>query len=813
MPLKEFYVKYETDYISIPKDEQLFIINETLNSYIANGIKNDTFFLLGFTNLIQGNLELALKAFEIIDEQYSFYYLGMGLIEIKVAQRKHDVIICQKAIDDIITSIQLYKSNFNEEFLIGKYHLGQAYSLHGLINNPYCSESFENAKDIFNSLVKKNFHLAYCYNELGNIYIKLHKINNVSLNDALDNYYKALKEKKEFSRPYNGIGNIYRLQKQWKPAIFNYEEALKYEPDFYYPKNYLGDCYRILEDYDEAISCYKAAIKINPEIAYAWSGLGRVFYELGNRKMDATYYDRAKKYFKKALKINENFGYALHDYAKVLEKKGDIKSAVDKYEKYELLIPEINIEGKKYIKNKLRKLEETDLFKNELSNDQGEDIVKKIIAETCKIEDETNQIKETFTHSFFNVPDRVYDPEVFLEILRKWNSYTPIVRGNSKGGGYFIKAYGKGIVIDPGFNFIENFISAGHKFSEIDLILISHAHDDHTADLESIISLLLRYNKHLVEIIIPRELAKEKNTAAVHESEKNRNIVHERWKKERKHVDIYLSEGAKTKYKGLFRFDKYNCADKIERMEETNPDTCKNSYKVNTIKVNEVFYKHSRFTIKSIFAQHEDLNSSSDCLGFILDFQELDTIIVYTGDTGWCDMEEKYRKIKNQFDGKKILLLAHLGGFKIKERNYFFTGKDFFYENHLGRIGLTCLNNILEPDLCIISEYGEEFVHSRLEIAEIFNQVFDDFYKTKKIDKATKFLPADIGLTVDLTNNLSIKAIEEVNFSSNTYRTSFQNFYDIKTSNSSLNNQLFYYHKNLEERNCIIAKDNFMEVN
>ena len=47
-------------------------------------------------------------------------------------------------------------------------------------------------------------------------------------------------------------------------------------------------------------------------------------------------------------------------------------------------------------------------------------------------------------------------------ILRRWGSYTPGVIQRSAGGGYFLNWDGKGVVIDPGFNFLDNFIQSNN---------------------------------------------------------------------------------------------------------------------------------------------------------------------------------------------------------------------------------------------------------------------------------------------------------------------------------------------------------------
>jgi len=92
-------------------------------------------------------------------------------------------------------------------------------------------------------------------------------------------------------------------------------------------------------------------------------------------------------------------------------------------------------------------------------------------------------------------------------VLRRWNSFTPIVpdlEQRSKiyrGGGYFIWHGGKGTVVDPGFFFIRNFADAGGRVADIDNIVITHAHNDHTADLESVFTLLYRHNNTINDTI------------------------------------------------------------------------------------------------------------------------------------------------------------------------------------------------------------------------------------------------------------------------------------------------------------------------
>ena len=73
-------------------------------------------------------------------------------------------------------------------------------------------------------------------------------------------------------------------------------------------------------------------------------------------------------------------------------------------------------------------------------------------------------------------------------VLRKWNSYTPALPSGgdeqSRGGGYFIWHNGHGTVIDPGYNFIQNLDEACCRLCDINNIVLTHAHNDHTIDFK-----------------------------------------------------------------------------------------------------------------------------------------------------------------------------------------------------------------------------------------------------------------------------------------------------------------------------------------
>jgi tetratricopeptide (TPR) repeat protein len=105
-----------------------------------------------------------------------------------------------------------------------------------------------------------------------------------------------------------------------------------------------------------------------------------------------------------------------------------------------------------------------------------------------------------------------------LMILRKWNSYTPAIPSvndeRNPGGGYFIWHNGHGTVIDPGYNFIENYFNAGCRICDIDNIVITHAHNDHTNDFEALRALLFEYNAEAAKYGIQKKVSIYMNNGA-----------------------------------------------------------------------------------------------------------------------------------------------------------------------------------------------------------------------------------------------------------------------------------------------------------
>lgn len=224
--------------------------------------------------------------------------------------------------------------------------------------------------------------------------------------------------------------------------------------------------------------------------------------------------------------------------------------------------------------------------------------------------------------------------------LQRWNSSSP-AQGRSVGGGYLLYHTNRngcvdmGIAIDPGFDFVRNLFHMGFSLSDIDIVLISHAHIDHIRDFESMIILLKelqnrgRQGKRIHVILT---LGTYRRLEHIIEDPILRYFI------EPYIIDInkeisrdYFEKLAEPK--GVeFRFERSSGGDKsIERFRAVLPGSQERPpNKEMSPSIN----------IRPTRAYHDDFTGRSDSFGFLieLDFTECKDQKVtfgYTGDTKW----------------------------------------------------------------------------------------------------------------------------------------------------------------------------------
>lgn len=353
--------------------------------------------------------------------------------------------------------------------------------------------------------------------------------------------------------------------------------------------------------------------------------------------------------------------------------------------------------------------------------------------------------QERRTNTFLE-PKISFSPDrSLLFILREWNSFTPIIPDTheiDRGGGYFIWHRGKGIVVDPGYDFIENFSRAGGRIHDIDCVVITHAHDDHTADFESVLTLTHQYNAR---------------------AGKGRT---------KKKIDLFLSTGANRKLSGFFQL---RGDERIGRLVVLNPCDRRHPQRVQ-------LFEHSRLVV--LPAYHDDVVTSDGSVGLAFELEMHDGTVrrvAFTGDSGLypkrVDEEGKLVKYSDGTTALDIrdeskalyrayqdlfcaiggwetidLLIPHLGSIKDYELDVpsYDPGKPLLYANHLGLHGLSILLDELRFKACIVSEFGEELKDLRLKLVEMLDEAVSVDREGNK--RGVFLVPGDLTILYDIAD-------------------------------------------------------------
>jgi hypothetical protein len=103
------------------------------------------------------------------------------------------------------------------------------------------------------------------------------------------------------------------------------------------------------------------------------------------------------------------------------------------------------------------------------------------------------------------------DGMYFLCRYSSWSPKLPRPRVFSvKGGGKFLVWQDTGILIDPGFNLLENLYAEGFSLEDVDVVIITHDHLDHTDDFESLWRLVKEHNEVILHGDFSPEEQKER---------------------------------------------------------------------------------------------------------------------------------------------------------------------------------------------------------------------------------------------------------------------------------------------------------------
>jgi Tfp pilus assembly protein PilF len=389
--------------------------------------------------------------------------------------------------------------------------------------------------------------------------------------EAEEQFKFTLKADPNNASIYNNYGTLLEEMGRWEEAEEQYNLALKADPNNASIHYNYGILLAEMERFEEAKKQYELALKADTNDA-------DIHCNYGNLLAEMKLFEEAKKQYELALKADPNNIATHYNYGNLLKEmklEGDATKLYHQAIKanprswrsliYNALISENvgrNEDATKifeYVARNENKVTDEEIikvvnFKKEALKEKKPDEKTKVLNEIINtfLEKRENLFKEIdineskfkkFVDYERSIPEDFFS---FLSILRKWNSYTPIfpsVKDDNKGGDYFLFHCGKGIVIDPGFKFIENFYQEGFKVADIDAVLITHAHNDHTADFESILTLVHQHNA-AIKKAVREEMKGEDDT------DKMKKEIKRRLDEKGKKIDLFMNLGTFKKFSG-----------------------------------------------------------------------------------------------------------------------------------------------------------------------------------------------------------------------------------------------------------------------
>jgi hypothetical protein len=250
---------------------------------------------------------------------------------------------------------------------------------------------------------------------------------------------------------------------------------------------------------------------------------------------------------------------------------------------------------------------------------------------------------------------------------------------------------------------------------DIDNIVITHAHNDHTIDFESLLTLLYQSYKG--------------NTRTS------------------KKVTLYLNQGGMLKFASLldWRARRY-----IGKIFTINPG---DTYRLSD--------DSTKMTV--LPAYHDEIVTRYYSVGlhFSISFGEADNRnLLLTSDTGLyppgqknaskTEIHQLYKQLDEGLVNNIDLLVPHLGSIGKKElsavKDMDWQPKDLLYGNHLGVLGVLRLISAIKPELALVSEFGEELKNFREDLIKIMRKVMQKVMP----DNPINVLPADLPFIYDI---------------------------------------------------------------
>lgn len=618
------------------------------------------------------------------------------------------------------------------------------------------------------------------HNTMRNKGITLSKKGELDL--SLEWYDKVLAENPHNYKAMRQKGVLLSKKGELDLALEWYDKALAENPHDHHAMRDKGVSLNNKGELDLAIEWYDKALEENPHDHDAMRNKGLALIKKGNESS-------AMEFMDKALKVNPKDSTAMIYKGTLLAKKGERKLAIGLYKEAQKVKPEdallyrewaateynfgkiensfgwiceavkrdpiahkddfsfvCGAMGKDFEGEWLKLFPDGEQQREETPKSQTTSQISELKGFIANFREAYPQAqdfidyqkKEEEKREKFLLPKTlIVKKESLLLTLRRWNSFTPAVptgeQERSIGGGYFLRHGGMGIVIDPGYHFIENFDLAGGRIYDVDAVVLTHAHNDHTIEFETLLTLIHEYNENLEEL---------------QEDDKFTDC-------KPKKIDVYMNNGSFMKFSGLLNLRGNSSVRHIYTLNGGN------KYELDKDKI---------ILLEVVEAYHDEVVAKEQSVGLIFDLKGdgFDRRVVFTSDTGLLplDPDEEKPTALNDYDRevwkaygadekRPDVMVVHIGSIKSQELDGKFVEPDeACYPNHLGILGTTRVITQCMPKFAIVSEFGEEMKSFRCDLVRgLEEKVIKPFLKKAPEGETCEDLrvvPGDVALFYDL---------------------------------------------------------------
>jgi len=586
-------------------------------------------------------------------------------------------------------------------------------------------EDMETALALFEEALALDLEFAYPWHGKG-IVLDAQK----RYDEALAAYEKAIALAPEYAYPWHGKGNVLRSQKRYDEALASYEKAIALDPKYAYAWNGKGNVLEGENRYDEALAAFEKAITLAPECPYFWNGKGNVLAEQKR-------YDEALAAYEKAIMFDPAKGGLYYNLGLVHWEQKRPRESADAFRRAVELGLESPLKevAESWIERAERMIESEEASEPEKEREQADrssdealvtDLFEAMKNDLPDIRKKKIEFKKQITGSVSR-PRIVGEGGVddILLVLRDWNSFSPILRRELRdqggpgpdqrlGGGYFLVWKGHGIAVDPGVDFVTQLYRKELSIADVDTVIVTHCHLDHTRDVESLVDLNYRYNQ-------------AKGFKPHPQNDDFREF------------QFCLCDSAFMKYSQYLKTSGCCRAAQLVRGGDTQQIT-------------------DFIELQAVSVQHMDINGCADeAIGLVFVLKDENGPVARVGitsDSKWIE------SLPESFRGCDVMV-AHLGTIEVGEEEAATAGKGeatadgdgggFLktdLKNHLGTKGCFRLLQRVKPKIFVIGEFGEELVETRFKIIQVFHRL--------KPDQTRFVLGGDSHLAIGLGKELSV---------------------------------------------------------